>query len=236
MYRFWLTFYRWVTQYRYRLLFLGVWITAVIIILSNTITLDSIDYYFATIKIFFTDSWWGWLLFLSLFILRPVFLVPATVLALLSGILFGLSGGLPIALAGAVISATVGYWIGRGFPIATERISFTCIKVWHQALQDRPFDTSLVMHLAMLPFDAINYFCGMLRIKFPPFLLGVAVGAIPGAFNVVLLGASIDIEQVLEGTISPSVINGWYLLAAVGIFVASQLVRRYLLQQKHPAA
>ena len=234
MHHSWLAFYHWVTQYRYRLLLLGVWVAGVIIVLSNVITLDSLAYYFVSIKLFFTGSWWGWLLFLSLFILRPIFLIPATVLALLSGIFFGLSGGLPIALTGATISAAVGYWIGRAFPIATERISFTRIKVWHQALQDRPFDTSLVMHLAMLPFDAINYFCGMLRIKFPPFLLGVAVGAIPGAFNVVLLGASIDIEQVLEGTISPSVINGWYLLAAVGIFVASQLVRRYLIRRNHP--
>ena len=237
MYHSWFVFYRWIAQYRYRLLFLGIWVTALVIVLSSIITLESLVYHFTNIKAFFTGNWWGWLLFLSLFIVRPIFLVPATVLALLSGILFGLSGGLPIAFMGAIVSAIVGYWIGRAFPIISERRSSTRLNTWHDALQDKPFDTPLVMHLAMLPFDAVNYFCGMLRIDFRRFIFGVAVGAIPGTFNIVLLGASIDLQKALEDSaFNLSIINGWYLLAAASIFLASQPIRRYLMHKKHPDA
>lgn len=174
------------------------------------------------------------MIFLLLFTIRPIFLIPATILTLLSGVFFNVSGGLPTALTGAVISATVGYWIGRAFPLASGRVSSSQIKTWDNSLQKNPFNTSLIMHLTMLPFDAVNYFCGMLKIKFGPFLLGVAVGAIPGAINVVLIGASIDIEQVLAGTINLSVVNGWYILGAIVIFLASHAIRRYILKQKYP--
>ena len=92
------------------------------------------------------------------------------------------------------------------------------------------FETVLVMRLLFLPFDAVNYLAGVLRLRWPPFLLATALGSLPGTVSFVLLGASLERVDEGIGGIDPAA-----LIAGVAIFVVSLVLAR-LLRRREPAA
>jgi uncharacterized membrane protein YdjX (TVP38/TMEM64 family) len=50
----------------------------------------------------------------------------------------------------------------------------------------------MIMRFIFLPYDAVSYLAGFLRIKFWPFILATALGSIPGTIAFIGFGASIE--------------------------------------------
>lgn len=171
---------------------------------------------------------WAPLGLLALYLLRPFLLLPVTLLNLSSGLLLGPMRGVAFALAGTLLSATVGYGLGRlvGSAELTARLSARWSLV--RMLRSRSFETVVAGGLMYLHADAVNLPSGLLRIPFPTFLAGIAVGNALTLTTAVLAGASVE-GRIADATIR---VELEYLLTAAALFAVSlglaYLVRRHL--------
>ncbi len=170
------------------------------------------------------DHWWGVPLFIAAYVLRPIVLFPASVLTILGGIAFGFFWGVVLTVVASNLSTSASYAVGRYFasPALIDRLSGRLGSVIQRAI-DRPFETTLIMRLIALPFDAVAYVAGFAKLRFAPFLAGSAVGTVVGTVAFVGFGASI--ESLEDGT--PS-INPWLIVLSVLLTVGGIVVARFL--------
>lgn len=170
-------------------------------------------------------AWWAIPAYIGVYAVRPLVLFPASLLTIAAGILFGPVVGIGAAAVGANLSGLVAFHLGRAFSpeaLATTDDSATgLIARWSDRLRERSFATVMVMRLAFLPFDLVNYLAGFLRIDVRAFLAATALGSLPGTVSFVLAGASLErLDAGLDG-FDPKV-----FLASVAIFAVSLLVAR----------
>lgn len=122
------------------------------------------------------------------FAVRPLTLLPSTVLTAFAGFLLGPGLGFVVATVAVVLTSLVPYGTARllrGRSLRPPRDG------WRSALARRPFAAVLTARLTMLPGDLVNVSAGVLRVPVWPFVLGTAIGGSPGLLVGVLAGASL---------------------------------------------
>lgn len=143
-------------------------------------------------------TWWGALVYILVYFLRPIILFPASILTILGGNLYGAWLGVPLVVLAGSISAIIPYFAGRWlFGSATEAADEADaeagrLRKFADALRDNPFQTVVTMRLLFLPYDGVSIFAGSLNVPFIPFFIATAVGNIVGSMPFVLLGASVE--------------------------------------------
>lgn len=129
------------------------------------------------------------LCYIVLYTLRPLILFPATLLTISSGLLFGPWLGILFTVVGENASANFAFllarWFGRDWVTRHESLK---MQQWQQRLSEKGLVTVLIMRLLMLPFDAVNYGCGLTAMKQRDFAIGTFIGIFPGLISFVLLG------------------------------------------------
>jgi len=90
-------------------------------------------------------------------------------------------------------------------------------------IRKKPFESVLTMHLLCLPYDLVNTLAGFMQVGWREFWIANAIGALPGALSITLLGASI------EGSAITSVphLNPVTLAASGAILAGSFIVSHY---------
>lgn len=174
------------------------------------------------------DAWWAIPAYLAVYTARPLVLFPASILTIAGGILFGPVVGTGAAVVGANLSAFVAYSLGRVFSpeAVSEGEGASVIARWSGRMREQSFATVMVMRLAYLPFDLVNYAAGVLRIRTAPFLAATAIGSLPGTVSFVLAGASLErIDAGLDG-FDPKIFGFSVVLFVVSLGVARLLQRR----------
>ena len=147
-----------------------------------------------------------------LYLLRPLFLLPVSLLTVASGLFFGAVWGTVYAVIATLLSAVVAYLLGRLFGRAPGGAEPTFV----QRLKRYPFETVLLSRFLFVPGDLVNYVAGYLRVSLRAFVLATLIGGLPGLWVGVLAGASL--ESGLEG---PLQINLGYLLASAALLLLS---------------
>jgi uncharacterized membrane protein YdjX (TVP38/TMEM64 family) len=177
------------------------------------------------ILVFLTNSFWGPLIYIALYAVRPLILFPSLVLTLAGGFVFGPVLGVIYTIIAGNISGTVAYLIGRYFGqgLLTKSSSDNLIQRYATRMRQNSFETILIMRFILLPYDLVNYLAGFLKIKWLPFALATALGSIPATIAYVWFGASIE---RFDGTV-PS-FNPMTLAASIVIFVVSLVLSRIL--------
>lgn len=173
-------------------------------------------------------NWWGPALFIAVYTLRPLVLFPASILTILGGLAFGPVWGTIWTTVAANLSTATTYGVGRTFgdPDVAGRLSRVLGNTIARARRN-PFETTLIMRLLYLPFDAVGYVAGFVHLRFVPFITGSAIGILPGTIAFVGFGASID--SLDEGT--PS-FDLRILAASVVLAVAGTVVSRWLRRRR----
>ncbi len=177
----------------------------------------------------FIDStrgqWWALLAFVIVYAFRPIVLFPASLMTIAGGLLFGPVVGIGATIVGANASAMVAYWLARSLGFEREHDPDTAglMARWSTRMRNDSFETIMLMRLAFLPYDLVNYAAGFLRIRPVAFLLATAIGSLPGTISFSLAGASI--ESLEDG---PSGIDPAVLIASVVLFVLSVSVSRFV--------
>jgi uncharacterized membrane protein YdjX (TVP38/TMEM64 family) len=161
----------------------------------------------------------GLVIYVLLYMLRPVVFFPATLLTLAAGYLYGPIVGVLIVVVASNLSSMVAYFIGRffGAGLIAQSSDQGVLARYTERLRRDSFETVLVLRFLFLPYDLVSYVCGFLRIDWRGFILATALGSIPGTISFILFGASI--EGGFTGEL-PS-LNPWSLAVAVLMFVVS---------------
>ncbi len=164
---------------------------------------------------------WGPIFYIIFFTIRPLTFLPATVLTVTGGLLFGPLQGLIFVLIGENLSANLSYIVGKYFggEIVRKMSAHSQHLHWLDCrLYENGFMAVLVMRLIYLPFDLVGYFSGMCKIRQWDFALGTAVGILPGTVSFVLLGSSFA--------------NPRHLIFSLSVFILSLALVRILKNKK----
>lgn len=184
-----------------------------------------------------TGTWYGPILYILIYLLRPLILFPASLLTLLAGNIFGLFWGFIYALIAGTLSSVIPYSVGRWFsgdddPEAlAEQSDESRLQKFMGMLRRNPFQAVLTMRLLFLPYDAVSLMAGAVRIGLLPFIAATAIGNIGGTFAYVGAGASIE-GDLSSGQVS---LNPYIIVLVVVILLVSVGISRYLNQRQTPA-
>jgi uncharacterized membrane protein YdjX (TVP38/TMEM64 family) len=128
----------------------------------------------------------GYLLYVFVYAVCCVFLIPASALTIGAGAIFGFAAGSVVVLAGATLGAAAAFALGRS--VLRTRVQ--------AMLQSRPkmaaidaavaregVKVMLLMRISGFPpFTWINYALGLTGVRFRSYLWTTIVGIIPGVF------------------------------------------------------
>lgn len=167
----------------------------------------------------------GWLWLVGIYLLRPLLLLPMTILTVFTGFLFGLGWGLAYALIATLASASLAYLLARFLRLGGSG-SPRRGTAFLEGLRSRAFETVLVARLVSVPGDLVNYASGALRISFPAFFIATAIGGLPGMGAGVLAGASIEGSFRFGGLRLDPWLFGVSAALLLGNLVVAQALRR----------
>lgn len=140
-----------------------------------------------------SGGWAAPAVFVVLYAALTVGLVPGSILTTAAGVLFGAASGTGLALVGATLGATLAFEVAR----RTGRPAVRRLEAGHVArvdawLADRGLLAVMSLRLVpLVPFSAANYAAGLTGIARRDYLVGTAIGIVPGTFAYTLLGANL---------------------------------------------
>uniref|UniRef100_A0A5B6Z8U7 VTT domain-containing protein n=1 Tax=Davidia involucrata TaxID=16924 RepID=A0A5B6Z8U7_DAVIN len=147
---------------------------------------------------------WGPLVLAVAYIPLTILAVPASVLTLGGGYLFGLPVGFVADSVGATIGATAaflfGKTIGRSYVISKLK-NYPKFQAVAIAIQRSGFKIVLLLRLApLLPFNMLNYLLSVTPVHLGEYILASWVGMMPITFALVYVGTTLkDLSDVTHG-------------------------------------
>ena len=143
---------------------------------------------------FLAQGLWGPLIYILLYTFRPLILFPSTLLTLASGFVFGPVLGVLYTIIASNISSTVAYFVGRYFgkDLLQDDGTDSLVQRYARRMRESSFETVMLMRFIFLPYDAVSYLAGFLRINYWSFIFATALGSIPGTIAFIGFGASIE--------------------------------------------
>lgn len=131
------------------------------------------------------------IIYIIMFALVPLTLFPDSILAIGGGLIFGLTKGYIYTLIGALLGASLSFYIsrklGRNF---VKKLTKEKLDTIEKMINDKGFFVVLILRLVPLfPFDIISYGAGLTSIKFRDFIFATIIGTIPGILVFTNIGA-----------------------------------------------
>lgn len=130
------------------------------------------------------------ILFIILYALATVLFLPGSLLTLAGGFLFGPFLGTVYNLTGAVLGATLAFWIARF--LASDWVSAKVggrLKWLLQGIAKSGWRFVAVVRLIpAIPFNLLNYALGLTQIRTVPYAIASGVFMLPGCFAYTYLG------------------------------------------------
>lgn len=171
------------------------------------------------------------LVYILIYILRTLTFFPAMWLTIAAGSLFGFIPGLIFGLIGENASAQAAYLVARYFRRENDKPKDEAdqnprIASFRKLLLRQSFPTVLVLRASYLPFDLVNYACGLLRVPWLGYTAGSIIGMLPPMVTFVSFGATINLSRLLRMEhFSPSeLIDARQLWISVGLVIASAVI------------
>jgi uncharacterized membrane protein YdjX (TVP38/TMEM64 family) len=161
------------------------------------------------------------------FLLGGFLFFPVTLLIAGTALLFDPLRGFAFALAGSLASACAMYGIGRlaGRPVVERMLRTPRMRRFRDTLRRRSF--AAIFGARLVPvgsFSLINLLAGALGIRFRSYLLGNALGILPG-----ILGLTLFADRLGDTLAKPDIVNiALLLLLFLAIVGALFLMRRAL--------
>ena len=169
----------------------------------------------------------SWLVFLGVYILATVLLLPGSLLTIGGGWLFGFVEGLVVVSLSSTLAASSSFLIGRYLARAwvEGKISEDArYRSLDRAIGERGFFVVLLTRLSPLfPYNLLNYAWGVSSVRLSRYVLASWMGMIPGTLLYVYLGAAAsDVSQLFSGASREAVGKEWLFI--VGLAATAVLV------------
>jgi uncharacterized membrane protein YdjX (TVP38/TMEM64 family) len=132
------------------------------------------------------------IVFIAVYNLATVFCIPAAILTIGAGVLFGLVWGTVYVLIAATLGAILVFMAGRYLMrrwLDSKLVYSPQFKAIDAAVAQEGFKIVLLTRLSpMFPFNLLNYVFGITQVSFKDYVLG-SLGMIPGIFMYVQIGS-----------------------------------------------
>lgn len=178
----------------------------------------------------------GYVVYVLVYAICVVFLVPASLLTIGAGVIFGVVPGTLVVIAGATIGATAAFLLARG--TMRERVA-------RWAKRDRRFEAVdaavaregakivlLVRLSVVFPFTWVNYAFGLTAIRALPYIVATFIGIAPATLAFVYIGAAAGEAVTAAGQMRLAV----YVLGAICALAVSIYVGRLAAREIRRAA
>ncbi|HSI06824.1 MAG TPA: VTT domain-containing protein [Myxococcota bacterium] len=171
---------------------------------------------------------WMWGAAVIAFIGAGLLSFPLTLLVLQTGLVFGALRGIPIALTGALLSGTLTFGIGRLIGKDTiQRLGGRRMRYLVSRFKKSGVIAVVSIRLMPIaPFSIVNVIAGATGVRFSRFILGTAIGILPGIISVNVFGASV-FEAIAtrdpKGLVTAAAVG--LALLGVGIWLRRRLGR-----------
>lgn len=179
------------------------------------------------------SSAWAPLAVMAIYTPAAFLMFPRPLITLFAVLAFGPWRGFAFAITGIIGSALATYCVGRALPDKTlQRIAGRNLDRTTKAVRRRGFASVFAVSIApVAPFPVVGMVAGAAKIKLWHYLLGTALGMVPGTLATTVFAR--EIEAALE---NPARINYWVVAAVVIVFAALVLVvRRWMVRLEHEA-
>ena len=165
----------------------------------------------------------GPIIYIVVYILRPLILFPAGVLSATAGIIWGTALGFFYLQIAANLSAGAEFLIARYFAReAVEKLLKGKISELNKRIEKHGFLAVLLVRLIPnVAWDIQNLSLGLTKVKARDYFLATLIGIMPGSFAFVFFGASL-----IKVLFDPK--NFWAIIAAILVFVGVFYLQKYL--------
>lgn len=176
---------------------------------------------------------WGPLMFMLLYIVVAVLLVPASILTFGAGIVFGMVSGSVYVMIAATLASTFAFLSGRYFArdwVERKLGHNPKFKLLDEAVAREGWKIVALVRLApVFPFGLMSYGFGITRIPFWQYF-AATFAMIPGTLMYIYLGSLVgDLAGLKDGIKSPTWVK-WsiFVLAVIVTTYAARFARRAL--------
>jgi uncharacterized membrane protein YdjX (TVP38/TMEM64 family) len=164
-------------------------------------------------------GWWAPVVFVMIEAAAISLFVPASIPILLGAGLFGAVQGFFCGWVGAVLGASVAFFVGRslGRDLVASLMGDR-LKRYDDAIERNGFSTVLYLRLLNSPFTPLNYGLSLTKVRFQDFFFGTGLGVAVSIFVLTFLGGTLKdvwVSGRWDDLLSPRV------GVAMGIFVFS---------------
>ena len=146
----------------------------------------------------------GPVLYLMVFPISVVFLVPASWFAMFAGYVYGFPAGSALASIGASLGAYAAFMNGRTLArdlVRRRMESNVRLQALDRALMEQSFFIVVLTRIALvIPHNLLNYMYSLTSIRSLPYIVPSIVGIVPAMSLFVFLGTQANsVEQILSG-------------------------------------
>jgi uncharacterized membrane protein YdjX (TVP38/TMEM64 family) len=181
---------------------------------------------------------WGVALFAAIYVVCTVALIPASVLTMAAGFVYGPLYGLIVVVPAATLGATGAFLLGRtvlrGW-VRRRMRSSPRAQALDRAVGREGFTLVVLLRLSpLVPFNVLNYALSLSGISAGRYVLATFLGIIPGTWLYVYLGSLVTEAARLSTAATPNTPLRTFLYAAglaatvLAVVVSGRLARRAL--------
>ncbi len=147
---------------------------------------------------------WTPLIYIAIYVLATVLILPSTALNLTAGAIFGLWWGTLWTSIAAMIAAVVSFSFTRtvGRDVVALKLGRNFREMDDRFQQGGIFYMFALRLLPIIPYGLVNFTAGLTSIKFRDYFLGTLLGTVPGILPFVMLG-SFGLRAIQTGEILP---------------------------------
>jgi uncharacterized membrane protein YdjX (TVP38/TMEM64 family) len=159
---------------------------------------------------------WAPITYVAIYVIATILILPSTALNLTGGAIFGVWLGTFWTSVGAIIAAIAAFIFARtvGREIVAQKLAGRWQAIDAEVRQGAIFYMFAIRLMPILPYGLVNFAAGLTSISFKDYLIGTALGTVPGILPFVMLGSS-GFKAIRSGEILPVV----GALALIGLLV-----------------
>lgn len=147
---------------------------------------------------------WAPIIYILLYIVSTVLVLPSTALNLTGGAIFGPWLGTLWTSIGAVIAAVVAFIFARtvGREFIAQKLAGRLQAIDAEMIQGGLFYMFAIRLQPIIPYGLVNFAAGLTSIRFRDYFLGTILGTVPGVLPFVMLG-SYGLRALKTGDVLP---------------------------------
>ncbi len=201
-----------------------------------------------TIALLWTEShpYLAWILFIGLFLVASVLVLPGSILTLAAGFVFGVALGTILVSLGSIAGACAAFAVGRFFArdwVADRVTKWRKFEALDKAAAEEGFVIVLLSRLSPLfPYNILNYAFGLTAVRFRDYFLASWIGMLPVTVLYVYIGsAAKSLTELAGGGVETGVqgkilfVTGLVATLALTVFITRKATRALARHLEEPA-